>query len=247
MKKITRLLVAIALSVGLIGAVSATAPLAETAAAATYVSTKYTHPKSGQTNAGVKALQQRLVKANVLSSKYVTGYYGQKTENGVKRFQTKYGLKRTGKVTASLWRLLVRKTGTIKLGESASSAKLTQRCKIDGRVLCIDKTRSKAYYVKNGKIIKTMDARFGCSGTATREGTFRVFRKNRHWTSTIYHSPMPFSMFFSGGQAVHYSSDFAARGYAGCSHGCVNIRKWSTIEYVFGKIRVGDRVVVYRS
>ena len=58
---------------------------------------------------------------------------------------------------------------------------------------------------------------------------------------------MPFSMFFSGGQAVHYSSDFAARGYAGCSHGCVNIRKKSTIRWVFARIHVGDRVVVYRS
>ena len=58
---------------------------------------------------------------------------------------------------------------------------------------------------------------------------------------------MPFSMFFSGGQAVHYSSDFAARGYAGCSHGCVNIRSKKTLAWIYAKIRVGDRVVVYRS
>ena len=50
-----------------------------------------------------------------------------------------------------------------------------------------------------------MDARFGCASTRTRQGTFNVYRKNRHWTSTIYHTSMPFSMFFSGGQAVHYS------------------------------------------
>ena len=114
-------------------------------------------------------------------------------------------------------------------------------------MLCIDKTRDKLYYVKNGKIIKTMDARFGCASTRTREGTFRVFRKRRYTISTLYHTPMPYSMFFSGGQAVHYSADFARRGYAGCSHGCVNIRAKAKLRYVFNRIRLGDRVVVYRS
>ena len=65
--------------------------------------------------------------------------------------------------------------------------------------------------------------------------------------STIYHTPMPYAMFFSGGQAVHYSSDFASRGYNGCSHGCVNIRNKSGIRWVFDRVRVGDRVIVYRS
>lgn len=65
--------------------------------------------------------------------------------------------------------------------------------------------------------------------------------------STIYHTPMPFSMFFSGGQAVHYSSDFAARGYLGCSHGCVNVRDWNKLEWIYDRVKVGDRVVVYRS
>ncbi|HEY9394911.1 MAG TPA: L,D-transpeptidase [Nocardioides sp.] len=54
-------------------------------------------------------------------------------------------------------------------------------------------------------------------------------------------------MFFNGGQAVHYSSDFAARGYNGCSHGCVNVRNKSSIAWVFDQIRIGDRVVVYWS
>ena len=71
--------------------------------------------------------------------------------------------------------------------------------------------------------------------------------KSRNHYSTIYHTKMPYAMFFSGGQAVHYSSDFAARGYNGCSHGCVNIRNKSGIRWVFNRIHVGDRVIVYRS
>jgi len=58
---------------------------------------------------------------------------------------------------------------------------------------------------------------------------------------------MPFSMFFSGRQAVHYSSDFAARGYNGASHGCVNVRDLGKIKVLFSEIKVGDKVIVYRS
>ena len=51
------------------------------------------------------------------------------------------------------------------------------------------------------------------SYTPTREGLFHVGWKSRDHVSKLYDSAMPFAMFFSGGQAVHYSSDFAARGY----------------------------------
>ncbi len=153
----------------------------------------------------------------------------------------------TGTPTESTTAAATEGSTTVSQAGSKKKIKIAKRCKTKGRVLCIDKTRRKAFYVRKGKVIKTMDARFGCAGTATRQGTFKVFRKNKHWTSTIYHTKMPYSMFFSGGQAVHYSADFKRRGYAGCSHGCVNTRKKSTIRYVFKRIRVGDRVVVYRS
>jgi hypothetical protein len=132
------------------------------------------------------------------------------------------------------------------MAPTAAAATIASGCKIHGRVLCINKTTRKLYYMQDGRVVMTTDARFGCARTPTRNGTFRVYRKSRHWVSTIYHTAMPFSMFFSGGQAVHYSSDFARRGYAGCSHGCVNIRNWSKIAWMYDHIRVGDRVVVFR-
>ena len=58
---------------------------------------------------------------------------------------------------------------------------------------------------------------------------------------------MPFAMFFSGGQAVHYSSDFAAIGYNGASHGCVNVRDYDAVAWLFDQVQVGDKVVVYWS
>ena len=91
-----------------------------------------------------------------------------------------------------------------------------------------------------------MDVRFGSDRTPTREGWFSVGWKSRHHVSSIYHTAMPYAMFFSGGQAVHYSSDFAARGYNGASHGCVNVRDRAGIRALFDSVSIGDKVVVYR-
>jgi lipoprotein-anchoring transpeptidase ErfK/SrfK len=56
---------------------------------------------------------------------------------------------------------------------------------------------------------------------------------------------MPYSMFFSGGQAVHYSSNFARLGYSGASHGCVNVRNKARLVQLYGEVRIGDSVVVH--
>ncbi|WP_235737419.1 L,D-transpeptidase [Nocardioides alcanivorans] len=93
----------------------------------------------------------------------------------------------------------------------------------------------------------TLEVRFGSTSTPTREGTFSVDRMSRDHVSSLYDSEMPFAMFFSGGQAVHYSSDFAARGYNGASHGCVNVRDYEGIKWLFDQVRVGDKVIVYWS
>lgn len=247
MSKLARILLGIALLTGLMGAASSVGPLAAPAEAATYVSKTYTSPKKGETNSGVEALQRRLVKADVLARRYVTSYFGTKTENAVKRFQRAEGRRATGKVTRSTWRLLVRRTGTITISSGSSPRHIDRRCTTAARALCADKTRDKLYYLKQGRVVRTVDARFGCSDNRTREGSFRVFRKSRDHVSSIYHTAMPFAMFFSGGQAVHYSPDFARNGYNGCSHGCVNVRNRAAIRTMFNQIRIGDRVVVYRS
>ena len=246
MKKVIRLLLGVATATALMGVVSATEPVASVAQAETgYVSTTYTAPKKGQTGSGVKALQQRLVKAEVLAPKYVTSYFGDLTETAVTTFQGANALPATGRVDRTTWDTLVTKTGRIKI--TTPGPELDPRCLVTGRSLCVDKRTDKLYYVVNSEVVRTYDARFGCAATRTREGRFSVLWKSRHHVSSIYHTPMPYAMFFSGGQAVHYSADFAARGYRGCSHGCVNIRNKAGIAWIFDQVRVGDRVVVYRS
>ena len=125
---------------------------------------------------------------------------------------------------------------------------LDPRCRT-GRVMCIDKTSRTLRWVVDGKVLLTMDARFGSTvnDTPTREGLFHVYFMNADHVSQLYGSSMPYAMFFSGGQAVHYSSDFATVGYYGASHGCVNIRDYDGIKWLFSQVRVGDAVVVYWS
>lgn len=122
--------------------------------------------------------------------------------------------------------------------------RLDSRC-LTGRVLCASKTSNKMHWVVNGKILATVDVRYGRPGLETREGTFNVFRKSRHHVSSIYGTAMPWSMFFSGGQAVHYSEDFARRGWNGGSAGCINVRDARTLSWIYQQVRVGDKVVVH--
>jgi lipoprotein-anchoring transpeptidase ErfK/SrfK len=121
---------------------------------------------------------------------------------------------------------------------------LDARC-LTGRALCISKRTNSLVWVIDGKPQIRMDVRFGSYETPTREGAFSIGWKSPNHVSTIYHTPMPYAMFFSGGQAVHYSADFAARGYAGASHGCVNVRNLSAIKSLYNQVAVGDKVIVY--
>ncbi|MGW0574719.1 L,D-transpeptidase family protein [Streptomyces sp. NPDC002920] len=177
-----------------------------------------------------------------------TGTYGEQTEKAVKGFQDKRGLPPTGRTDTVTWQRLVGMTHEpgqweLYLMGGQPAAAPDARC-LTGRVLCIDKTSRTLRWMIDGRTVSTMSVRFGSQYTPTREGVFHVFWKSRDHVSTLFHTPMPYAMFFSGGQAVHYSADFAARGYAGASHGCVNVRDETAISALFAQVRNGDKVVV---
>ncbi|MFD9905814.1 peptidoglycan-binding protein [Streptomyces sp. NPDC059063] len=179
-----------------------------------------------------------------------TGTYGPATAAAVKGFQGKRGLRPTGETDTRTWERLLRMTHEPTRSElypdgGMPPAKPDERC-LTGRVLCISKKSRTLTWMIDGKALTTVDVRFGSEYTPTREGEFQVFWKSRHHVSTLYDTPMPYAMFFSGGQAVHYSSDFAARGYNGASHGCVNVRDKKRIASLFKQVKNGDRVVIYR-
>ncbi|WP_353944350.1 L,D-transpeptidase family protein [Streptomyces sp. HUAS MG91] len=203
---------------------------------------------SGDEGKEVRELQARLRQVAWLFDG-PTGTYGASTVKAVEGFQGKRGLPRTGTTDTVTWQRLLRMTHEPSRDELYASggrpaAKPDPRC-MTGRVLCISKTSRTLSWMVDGKRLMTTDVRFGSQYTPTREGVFHVNFKSRHHVSTIYHTPMPYAMFFSGGQAVHYSSDFAARGYAGASHGCVNVRDEGKIASLFAQVHAGDKVVVY--
>ncbi|WOI62798.1 L,D-transpeptidase family protein [Streptomyces fradiae] len=202
----------------------------------------------GMENEQVRELQARLRQVGYFD-RGPTAFYGSLTADAVAAFQTKRGLSATGSVDETTWTKLLgmtRKPTANELRPPTSNALDTPdpRC-MTGRVLCISKESRTLAWMIDGRVVSAMDVRFGSVNTPTREGTFKVDRKERTWTSTLYHSEMPYSMFFSGGQAVHYSADFAARGYNGASHGCVNVRDEARLAKVFEQVRVGDKVVVH--
>lgn len=203
---------------------------------------------NGDDTEQVRELQARLRQLKLMTVA-PTGFYGSKTTSAVKAFQSKNKLTATGGVDEPTWKKIQSVTKKPTADElrppTVNEADAPDPRCMTGRVMCISKESRTLAWMIDGKVVSTMDVRFGSENTPTREGVFNVGWKAKEWTSTIYHTPMPYAMFFSGGQAVHYSSDFAARGYAGASHGCVNVRDKAKLSALFDAVQVGDKVVVY--
>jgi hypothetical protein len=208
--------------------------------------------RNGDSGAAVRGVEARLVQLKLLDQRYLDDSFGTRTRAAVRTFQRSNDIPPLGYLDRNSWARLTAATHEPTQAELFPPAPVVNGEKLDprcatGAALCIDKSSRRLRYVVDGKVLLSLDVRFGAKATATREGLFSVGWKSRNHVSKLYDSKMPFAMFFSGGQAVHYSSDFAARGYNGASHGCVNVRDRAKIEWLFGQVKVGDKVIVYRS
>src|SRR4051794_39007851 len=172
----------------------------------------------GDTSSRVRVVQARLRRLGWYAGR-VTDHFGARTTAAVKAFQAKRRFPVVGDVdqrTLDRLRAMTRKPTRDELANrevyghgadgSWTTARLDQRCRT-GRVLCIDKSSRTLRWVVGGEVRKTVAVRFGSAYTPTREGVFHVGRESRDHVSTLFHTPMPFAMFFSGGPAVHYSPD----------------------------------------
>ena len=203
----------------------------------------------GDSGMWVRQVQARLKQVRWYDAR-VTGRYTRATVKAVEGFQAKRRIPVTGAVdrrTLTRLKAMTREPTKAELFNiEPSGPALDPRC-LSGRAMCVDKTSRSLRWVVDGVVLETVEVRFGSDELPTREGAFTVFRKSRDHVSSLYDTPMPFAMFFSGGQAVHYSPDFAANGYNGASHGCVNVRDRATVAWLFDRVRLGDKVIVYRS
>ena len=90
-------------------------------------------------------------------------------------------------------------------------------------VVHISKGSQRMTVVRDGQPIHTWAVSTGRSGYGTPSGVFHPQRMARSWFSKAYYnSPMPYSIFFYGGYAIH--GTYAINQLGGpASHGCVRL------------------------
>lgn len=157
--------------------------------------------RTGSEGPHVRELQARLRQIGHFG-RTPTGYYGTVTAEAVRSFQAKRGTEATGATDTVTWRKLLAMTRTPTADEldpptERPVAEPDERC-LTGRVLCISKKSRTLAWMIDGRVVSAMDVRFGSEYTPTREGEFPVFWKSRDHVSTLYDTPMPYALFFSG-------------------------------------------------
>jgi len=169
--------------------------------------------------------------------------------NAILRYQRSRGLPATGNAGEQTWYALASE-------QPARSEDLPPECTIPGVVLCVDQAHDTLRWLRDGEVLRTVKVRTGGFTTepktgkwrvhATVTGFYRVYNKHRNPKSENYGSgAMPYSVMFDPNMYVHYSADFARRGYATASHGCVNIGSKDDAVWVFDNTPVDARVLVY--
>ena len=90
-------------------------------------------------------------------------------------------------------------------------------------VVQIDKSSQRMSVSVNGAARYTWPVSTGRSGYGTPSGTFSPQLMARRWFSKkYYNSPMPYSIFFYYGYAIHGTTDLGRLG-GPASHGCVRL------------------------
>jgi len=170
----------------------------------------------------------------------INGYYNGKVRDAVKRYQKRVGLHVNGTANHQTWAKLIPQTVKAR-------GKIHRLCKHGiGWHVCYDRYRHQVTLWKKGKLRNSWLVRGGDRGYETRTGTFRVFRRDKDHVSSIYGTPMPFSQFFSGGQAFH-GSPFMMDPWQDHSHGCVNMyiedarQLWSMTHNVNLNVHINGR------
>lgn len=87
----------------------------------------------------------------------------------------------------------------------------------------ISKSMQTMHVYVNGSLAHVWPVSTARSGYSTPSGTYRPQRLARRWYSSKYHgSPMPYSIFFRGGYAIHGTGEVGRLGRR-ASHGCIRL------------------------
>ncbi|MGI8614223.1 MAG: L,D-transpeptidase family protein [Nocardioidaceae bacterium] len=163
----------------------------------------------------VRELQYRLRWAGVYRGP-VTGTFGDLTKAAVRRFQKGHHLDVNGNANFATWARLIPATVRAKRA-------IPDRCKLpNGWHVCYDRAHHQVTLWKSGRLWNSWLVRGGDYGYQTRTGSFEVYYRDKDHVSGLYGSAMPYSQFFSGGQAFH-GSPYMIDPFDEHSHGCVNM------------------------
>jgi lipoprotein-anchoring transpeptidase ErfK/SrfK len=90
-------------------------------------------------------------------------------------------------------------------------------------VIVVDKSQQRMSVAVDGKARFSWPVSTARAGYRTPNGVYHPEWLARKWYSTIYHhSPMPYSIFFDGGFAIHGSYETGRLG-SPASHGCIRL------------------------
>lgn len=90
-------------------------------------------------------------------------------------------------------------------------------------VAAVDISAQTMTVTRNGTVVDRWQVSTAGNGYTTPTGRYRPTRLHRMWYSKKYHnSPMPFSIFFRGGYAIHGTGSVRRLG-SPASHGCIRL------------------------
>ena len=162
---------------------------------------------------------------------------------------------KTAKIVATLMLVVLGMGFLPVLSESASaktySASVTKtrnvRHRRAGRWIEVDLSRQRLIAWHGRTRVKTFIVSTGKSRTPTRLGTYSIQRKYRSTSMRgrgYYVARVPYTMYYSGGYAVH-GAHWHNRFGTPVSHGCVNLRVRQA-RWLYSWASVGTKVVVRR-
>jgi len=123
---------------------------------------------------------------------------------------------------------------------SASASSNASPCSAAAQA-CVDLSSQQAWLTSNGAVTYgPVPVATGKSSAPTDRGSFHVTWKDIDHHSTLFNNaPMPYSVFFNGGEAFHEGSVYVR------SNGCVHLTH-SAARTFYNTLQVGDVVQVVR-
>jgi hypothetical protein len=174
----------------------------------------------------VELLESRLAELHYRLLGTKDGRYDARTADAVVAFHKVQRMPRAFAVSAATWRRLAQ--------PRLPSARHGWR----GFHFEVDQTLQVLYTVESGAITNILHVSTGAGG-ATRDGTFRVYRKLAGFSPNRLYYPS----YFDGLRALHGWTEVPTYN---ASHGCVRIPYWNA-KWVYGLADYGTRVAIYHS